>query len=368
MSPEGSVLVSPLDQMFDNGDNVTLNCTAQGGPNNEFRWSRNGSNLGSEDQLVLTQSDFGGEYTCFVSNAAGEDNATTTVFVAPEITSQPMALTNASAGDSAVLTCEAEGFPEVEFDWMRVDSQTLGNNTSGANSSTLVFDPVRFGDEGAYFCTATSGNNTVQSNDAILAGKRVLNTLSTVLIILYDCLSAHYFTVSPNGSVAISPALLTAEFQANVTFTCSALGGPNNQVQWQFNGTEIDNETSLELVLSTVDSRDGGEYTCAVSNSAGSSDQTATLFIRPYFVAASSDTQTSDGSNGTLTCMADGFPAPTVYTWMTSASSNLNSSSITGVDSPTLTFTPVQFGDEGNYTCLVISDSGSISSTVILTG
>ena len=32
MSPEGSVSVSPLNMVFERGQDVTFNCTAQGGP------------------------------------------------------------------------------------------------------------------------------------------------------------------------------------------------------------------------------------------------------------------------------------------------------------------------------------------------
>ena len=51
------------------------------------------------------------------------------------------------------------------------------------------------------------------------------------------------------------------------TLNCMASGGPNNTFMWFLDGESILNETANILVLSEVD---GGEYTCQVSNAAGS--------------------------------------------------------------------------------------------------
>ena len=60
-------------------DNITLNCLAQGGPNNTFQWSLNSQTLPGETNQALTllQVATGGVYSCTVSNAAGMGSATT---------------------------------------------------------------------------------------------------------------------------------------------------------------------------------------------------------------------------------------------------------------------------------------------------
>ena len=55
---------------------ATLICYASGGPNNTFLWYADDELIQNEtsSSLILHQLD-GAEYTCMVSNAAGNDNA-----------------------------------------------------------------------------------------------------------------------------------------------------------------------------------------------------------------------------------------------------------------------------------------------------
>ena len=60
---------------------VELTCSAEGGPNNMFVWRRQGVVISNNPVLsipMVTGSD-GGIYQCTVSNAAGNDFATTSV-------------------------------------------------------------------------------------------------------------------------------------------------------------------------------------------------------------------------------------------------------------------------------------------------
>ena len=54
---------------------------------------------------------------------------------------------------------------------------------------------------------------------------------------------------------------------------CMVSGGPNNTFMWYLDG-ELINETSNILALSEVE---GGEYTCQVSNAAGSENASIIL-------------------------------------------------------------------------------------------
>jgi len=68
-----------------------------------------------------------------------------------------------------MLACEAEAFPEPQYQWMRVGGM-FSENVAGVDSSLLVFNPVIFGDEGDYYCSATSNRVTVTSDNATLTG------------------------------------------------------------------------------------------------------------------------------------------------------------------------------------------------------
>ena len=173
VSPEGSVSVSPLNMVFERGNDATFNCTAEGGPGNTYQWQQNGTNLDNETMqtLAITQISVndGDQYTCIVSNAAGNDSASTSLFVYPEITIDPVHIMDAINGTVRMLACDADAFPEPQYQWVRVGGD-FGDNINGINSDMLVFAPVLFGDEGEYFCTATANGHTVQSNSSTLTG------------------------------------------------------------------------------------------------------------------------------------------------------------------------------------------------------
>ena len=114
----------------------------------------------------------GGMYTCEVTNDGGTDTATTSVLISPYFTSQPQAVGGAN-GTMATLTCEAEAFPNPTYQWFRTNG-TIGATVTGQASSSLVFSSLQFGDEGDYFCNATSNGLTIQSDSATLSGKNSL--------------------------------------------------------------------------------------------------------------------------------------------------------------------------------------------------
>ena len=151
----------------------------------------------------------------------------------------------------------------------------------------------------------------------------------------------------------------------DVTLTCSVLGGPLISYRWLFNGRDTDGENSSTLTLTSVDASDGGEYTCVVSNTAGNDSASSTVYIFPYFTIAPEDVESSNGDNVTLSCEAEAFPDPS-YAW--TKIDEIIRESATVIDSTSLSFEPVLFGDEGSYNCSVTSESGIIWSDAVLSG
>ena len=82
VSPQGSIfIISPGNVLTSFNSTVSLTCTALGGPNNMFEWSRLGVIVSNSDVLELTMitgSD-GGVYQCAVTNDAGSGTANTSV-------------------------------------------------------------------------------------------------------------------------------------------------------------------------------------------------------------------------------------------------------------------------------------------------
>lgn len=123
-----------------------------GGPDNSFQWKINGTIVSNDSDfnLIAIDSSYGGSYTCTVSNAAGNDSASTTLYVAPYIVTPLENQTLTINGSNVIISCSATGFPIPSISWFN----SLGLEIS--TTSLLQFNPISFGDEGVYYCMAKS--------------------------------------------------------------------------------------------------------------------------------------------------------------------------------------------------------------------
>jgi len=81
-APNKVVIVG--DTLYKHGDQLKLNCSSEGGPNLEYRWSLSGNeelldNTVTDSNTLITNAEQG-DYTCTVSNNAGFSSATVTVY------------------------------------------------------------------------------------------------------------------------------------------------------------------------------------------------------------------------------------------------------------------------------------------------
>ena len=110
---------------------------------------------------------------CVVSNAAGNDSATATLFVAPTIVTQPADILTRN-GTVVNFTCEAESFPAPEYQWEKYN-ETMATFIRVGSDPVLEFSPALFGDEGTYRCVAilpgTNRNDT--SSQVVLTGRQM---------------------------------------------------------------------------------------------------------------------------------------------------------------------------------------------------
>lgn len=148
----------------------------------------------------------------------------------------------------------------------------------------------------------------------------------------------------------------------NVTFLCASMGGPDNLYQWFKNSTALADENTNMLTLADVTApADGDEYTCVVTNAAGSANDSISLNINPAITENPLSVNVTSGENATLTCEAEAFPEPT-YQWTYSNGMNITLSNVEGVETDTLQFLPAEFGSEGNYICRASANNVTVSS------
>ena len=169
------------------GDNVTLTCSARGGPDNMFQWQKNGADLPGENQTTLQLTDIdatdGGEYTCVVSNAAGNDSTNVTLYIRPYIVVNPQPLLLTVERSNVTFTCEALSFPGPSYQWDKD-----GDPGFSDFAQILTFNPVDYGDEGYYTCVAViviNGINfTAESEQVVLISKSITHDLWKCIVLL----------------------------------------------------------------------------------------------------------------------------------------------------------------------------------------
>ena len=161
-----------MDTVSIRGENLTLRCLTIGSFVDSYLWEKNGNILGNSDTLdIIADASFGGIYTCTVSNDAGSDSSTTTLYVAPYIDTPLDKQTFTANGSNVDISCDATGFPTPTVSW--VDTQGF----EVSNTSQLQFSPVVFGDEGQYRCVATTeinGTNFTAMDETTLIGNNMI--------------------------------------------------------------------------------------------------------------------------------------------------------------------------------------------------
>ena len=171
--PEADLTENSINTTYSQGENATLQCTSMGGPNNTYQWLHNETVIEGETSENLTRPfvivTTGGEYTCVVSNLAGNHNASTFLFVYPYIVSDPLSV-YVSTGLAVVLTCGAEAFPNPEYLWVRPDGRNISGENYGRNLSISI---IEYGNEGEYYCNASARGETAMSEIAIITGMRM---------------------------------------------------------------------------------------------------------------------------------------------------------------------------------------------------
>lgn len=166
------------------------------------------------------------------------------------------------------------------------------------------------------------------------------------------------------AALAQAPVITTAPQNqtscqgAAITLQVAATGTPPLSYQWRKDGANLANATSATLSLNNVQSAAAGDYTVAVSNSAGSViSQPARLTVNlPPTITSQPQPRTATvGSALTLEVTATGS-APLSYQW------RKNGGNIAGATDRILALANVQTSDSGNYDVVVSNTCAQTSS------
>uniref|UniRef100_A0A8C0N075 Hemicentin 2 n=1 Tax=Canis lupus familiaris TaxID=9615 RepID=A0A8C0N075_CANLF len=345
----------PLRVTAKAGDEVTLDCEAQGSPPPLVTWTKdfrpmpsitNRHRLLPSGSLRLAQAQVGdsGLYRCTANNPAGSASQHYIVQVQapPQMQPGPRVL-KVLAGEILDLNCMAEGSPEPQLSWSKDGVALQGGGPEGS----IHFSAIRTHDAGWYRCEASNSAGV----DAWELELQVLEP--------------------PYWEANETSGLLERVVGENASLPCPARGTPTPQVTWWKGpsseplrgrpGLEVLDEGSL--FLASVSPTDSGDYKCQATNEAGSTSRRAKLvvYVPPSIREDGHRTNVSGmaGQSLTLECDVNGFPAPEIV-WLKDGQLIPEASSHRLPDKPQALHLPrIQEGDSGLYSCRAENQAGT---------
>uniref|UniRef100_A0A3Q1JCX3 Ig-like domain-containing protein n=1 Tax=Anabas testudineus TaxID=64144 RepID=A0A3Q1JCX3_ANATE len=265
--PENTDLeLSPLQEYYEVGSNISLICSAVSTPAALFYWFLSGdllSDTGPELRLINIQMSQSGNYSCRAFNNKTLRYETSqplitaskirTVFSlavpvsSVEVTSSTTHLVEFNS--SVSLSCSSSG-SSLSFLWLNGSSEVTASDrvqlTDGGSTLTLI-NVTRY-DQGPFRCRVS---NSVSNETS-----RPVN-----LVIQYGPDNVTIF-----GPVSVHAGDLTM-------FYCSAMSVPSAHFTWLLNEKPTNGHEAVFIIQSSRSS-DSGRYSCSVVNTATGRSQT----------------------------------------------------------------------------------------------
>ncbi|XP_025060802.1 hemicentin-2 [Alligator sinensis] len=345
---------------------LILECPADASPPPHIEWHREGSLLQEDARMqFLAEGRFlqieavavpdGGEYSCTASNHLGTTSLRfqVEIHVPPVIKPGPLTV-NVSDNRSAVLPCQAEGWPRPQVTW-RKDGLLLppdGNpRLEILPDGSLRIDPVQAWDSGYYLCVASSPSGS---------DRRGLD-----------------FKVLVPPAIAPGPSNLTLTAHRQASLACEATGFPEPQVTWRRNGQPLNLNlpqspyrllSSGSLLITSPSLRDTAQFECVVTNLVGEDRRLFSISVQvpPTIADDRTDFTAIKMSPAILTCYTTGVPAPAVSWSKDGAQLGNRGSSYRILPTGALEINQAMPVHAGRYTCTARNAAGMAHKHLLL--
>uniref|UniRef100_A0A8D3EAL5 Neural cell adhesion molecule 1a n=1 Tax=Scophthalmus maximus TaxID=52904 RepID=A0A8D3EAL5_SCOMX len=379
---------APSPQEFSEGDDAEIVCDVISSPPPTLIWKHKGSKIQFAKDVRFKILDNGhlqirsikktdeGMYNCEARvMARGEIDfrmIKVVVNVLPTIRARQSEVNaTADVGSSALLACDADGFPEPTVTWAHnnVVLETGDKYSLNEDGSELVIKDVAKVDEGEYTCIAKNK-----------AGEKAEEVSLNVFV---------------QPKITYLNNQTAAEFDEQVTLTCEASGDPTPTISWSFENrvfaegqqaswTRPDTYESLDrnivvrsharvssLTLKNVQFTYAGQYLCTAGNSIGQDDQHMYLEVRySPKIQGPVATYTWEGNAANISCEVEAHPGASVL-WFRDGlqlpSANMTNTKI--YNTPTashLEVTPDSQYEFGSYNCTATNAMGTESKEFLL--
>lgn len=335
-----SISQHPSSRTVDPGASVTFSIVVTGSSPLSYQWRKDGSGLSgatsSEYSISNVQQLHEGVYSCLVSNSAGavfSNGATLSVNDPPVITGHPQSKT-VNPNTSVSFTVAVTGSAPLSYQWAK-DGVSVG----GATGATYAIASVAQSHEGSYACIVTNTAGTQTSSSAALS-------------------------VNDPPTISTHPVSSTVNPGASVNFGLVASGSWPLTFQWNKNGNAIPGATKSSYSLGDVKESDEGDYSCTVSNMAGtktSNNARLTVNDKPVITShpASQTVQTGMAVNFIVAATGTG---PLSFQW------KKDNGALSGATKGNYSIASAKSTDSGTYVCEVTGVAGTaVSNAGILT-
>ncbi|XP_071294377.1 immunoglobulin superfamily member 10 [Agelaius tricolor] len=313
----------------------------------------------------------GGDYTCYAQNTLGRDEMkihVTVVVAAPQIKHNHKTHVTVTAGDTALLDCEAAGEPRAQIFWLLPSSEMISSSTERhslhANGS-LSISQAGLLDAGEYLCVAQNpgGDDSKLYKLGVAAKPPIINGV--------------------HGNKTIMK--VTAVRHSKKHINCRAEGTPPPQIMWimpdnifltaPYYGSRIVVHKNGTLEIRNIRPSDTGDFTCVARNDGGETVlvvqmEVTEMLRRPMFKNPFNEKIIAKpGKPITLNCSVDGNPPPDI-SWMlpngTWFSSSIRTPQFVAGSNGALTILSPESQHAGRYRCAARNQVGYIEKLMVL--
>jgi len=166
------------------------------------------------------------------------------------------------------------------------------------------------------------------------------------------------------------------EFGNEIELPCHVRGFPSPNVTWYRDATPLSDIPAVRysilannsLHISFMRREDSGMFQCSASNQAGYVTGYTWLRVKtsvPVFIEPPANQTALDGKDATITCRAEGAPAPNV-TWYFNGGQISFSGRIQILEDGSLLLATVRSTDRGKYTCIRTNEAGTVEASAWL--
>ncbi|XP_062527430.1 cell adhesion molecule Dscam2 isoform X5 [Bombyx mori] len=269
-------------------DSLTLICPAQAFPVPLFRWYKFIDGTTRKQPVTLddrvkqvsgtliikeAKVEDSGKYLCVVNNSVGGESVETVLTVtAPLKATVEPATQTVDFGRPAVFTCRYEGNPVKTITWLK-DGKDMKHH-----DASLRIESVKKEDKGMYQCSIRNDQESASASAELKLGGRF-----------------------EPPQIRHSFGEQTFRSGPSLRLKCVASGNPTPDIAWLLDGEKLssgerlqigqfvtaDGNVESHLNISSVQTNDGGLYTCFASSKVGSTSHSARVniyglpFVRP---------------------------------------------------------------------------------------